>query len=308
MLYLAEIAGRTWCLRALLNFSDDSLAMYALCAACMAFKFSATTSHAVTLSSTGGLFKATDGKFRFLPKTNSLGLNPCTVLRVFLALTAQATATSNEHLVSSRVLMTHSSITPLYLLQTLLLHRLSAPVVLTIMLRFWHISWKYWLSNSRPLSVRTLLGHPKYATQYLKIVLIIVELSLFGTLTATLYFENRSIRCKILFPFISFISRATHSLNLDGSENPTTGLGCTFLYLKHVSHDEGISSNILRNSWSVTPIFLAKSFNFLPVGWLNCLCNLVAIFSFSAEFLFTKLGKNMCIGSPSNDTAFVIGT
>ena len=57
-------------------------------------------------SNAGKLSLETLGKLGFLPKTNWLGENPFTFFNEFLALTAQATAISKSHLVSSMVLAT----------------------------------------------------------------------------------------------------------------------------------------------------------------------------------------------------------
>ena len=45
----------------------------------------------------------------------------------------------------------------------------------------------------------------------------------------------------------------------------------------HTSQEFGSTCKILINSGSLTPAFLTKLNNFLLLGWLNCLCNFVAI-------------------------------
>ena len=267
----------TWWQSAHLNFSIDSHAMNCFLAACMAFRLSATTSLVETPSNAGSLSFKRPGRLGFLLKTSWLGLYPWTLWSVFLALIAHASATSKLQWVSSMVFFIISPNIPLHLSFNPLLHGLSVAVVHTTMFKFCAMSLNDWLLNSLPLSVRINPGVPKYATQCLKMVLIMSELSLQGILTPTLYLVPWSLRCSTLLPLISLISMAMLSLKCVPNEKPTMGLGSVLLYLMHTSQELGSSFKIFINSESLTPAFLTKSHSFLLLGWLNCLCSFLAM-------------------------------
>ena len=160
----------------------------------------------------------------------------------------------------------------------------------------WFNFWNDWLLNSRPLSVRIDPGVPKYVIQCLNIALMISELSLLGILTLTLYLVAWSIRWSTLLLLISLICMAIFLLKYDPNVNPTIGLGSVFLLQMCTSQEFGSTCKILINSGSLIPAFLTKSHNFILLGWLNCLCNFVAILIFSDLFFEEiSLMKSMCL-------------
>ena len=122
------------------------------------------------------------------------------------------------------------------------------------------------------------------------------ELSLLGILTQSLYLLAWSIRWSTLLPLISLISMAIFLLKYYPNVNPTIGLSSVFLCWMHTSHEFGSTCKMFINSGSLIPAFLAKSHNFLLLGWLNCLCNFVAILIFSDLFYEEiSLMKSMCL-------------
>ena len=86
------------------------------------------------------------------------------------------------------------------------------------------------------------------------------------------------------------------------------GLGSVLLYLMHISQKLGSSCKIFMNSESFIPTFLTGSHRFLLLGWLNYLCTLVAILTFSDLFLVVIfLIKDISSNISQSGRSLVIG-
>ena len=77
----------------------------------------------------------------------------------------------------------------------------------------------------------------------------------------------------------------------------------------HSSHELGSVHKIFINSGSVTLAFLTKLHNFLLLGRLNCLCNLVAILIFFFYVFLEEISsiKSMCLNLHLSGRGLVIG-
>ena len=85
--------------------------------------------------------------------------------------------------------------------------------------------------------------------------------------------------------------------------------GCRFLYLMQVWQVRGSFIKMSINSASCKPALLTRSHNFFALGWLNCLCNLVAILNFSTSpFLSMSFRNKICRNLPRSDGGLDMGT
>ena len=145
------------------------------------------------------------------------------------------------------------------------------------------ISLKASLLNSPPFSDRNKFGFPKRAIQCLNILSFWVNN--YCNTKSSLW----STKCKIKTFLNCLKSIATVSLKLCANENPPTGFDFGFLYFKHILQFSPKLLTTSSNTLSDIPALLIKMISREPFGWSNCLCNLIAICTFSACDLFCRL-------------------